>query len=222
MISEFYKLRRTAIKDIASYLAFLAGFIGAAPFAWSLLAAQLETGSFATGLWYFFAIVIAAGMFAGVIGLGIGSVVGLTWELFHRSRRRNQVVQKEPDPLSKPRAANPPARVTREDQPAKLQLVTSTLAPLPDLTGKRLISVRFFENTAELEFGTVRIGIGVGTAVTSSIGRTRYPDSGSHSALCSLIGVRVVNVRAIPADKIEISYETGFVITVARSSLLVA
>jgi hypothetical protein len=50
MISEFYKLRRSAIKDISSYLGFLVGFIGSAPFAWGLLAVQLDAGRFARGL----------------------------------------------------------------------------------------------------------------------------------------------------------------------------
>ncbi len=223
MISEFYRLRRTAIKDIASYLAFLAGFIGAAPFAWGLLAAELETGSFATGLWYFFAIVISAGVFASVIGLGLGAAAGLMWELFHRSRRRNRPARSaflETD--SEINDMGTPRPVRREDQPPRLQLVTPSLTPLPDLAGKRLVSVRFFESTAELEFGTVRVGVGGGTVVTSSTVRTRYPDSGSHSALCSLIGVRVARVRTIPGDKVEISFENGSDLTVARSSLLVA
>ena len=222
MISEFYKLRRTAIKDIASYLAFLAGFIGAAPFAWGLLASQLETGSFVTGLWYFFAIVIAAGIFAGVIGLGLGTAAGLIWELFHRSRRRNRLLHSAFLETVSEVSDMAPRPVKREDQPPRLQLVTPTVAPLPDLAGHRLVSIRFFENTAELEFGTLRIGVGAGTMVSSGSVRARYPDSGSHSALCSLIGVRVARLRTIAGDKVEISYENGSELTVARSSLLVA
>ncbi len=223
MISEFYKLRRTAIKDIASYLAFLSGFIGAAPFAWGLLAAQLESGSFATGLWYFFAIVIAAGVFAGVIGLGLGTAAGLAWELLHRSRRRNRLMHDAfLESVSPVTDMATPRPVKREDQPPRLQLVTPSAAPLPDLSGKRLVSVRFFESTAELEFGTVRVGIGSGTIVSTGTVRTRYPDGGSHAALCSLIGVRVAWLRTIPGDKVEISYENGSELTVARSSLLVA
>ena len=222
MISEFYKLRRTAIKDIASYLAFLAGFIGAAPFAWGLLASQLEGGSFVTGLWYFFAIVIAAGIFAGVIGLGLGTAAGLIWELLHRNRRRNRLMHSAFLETVSEVSDMAPRPVKREDQPPRLQLVTPTVAPLPDLAGHRLVSIRFFESTAELEFGTIRIGVGAGTIVSLGSVRARYPDPGSHTALCSLIGVRVARLRTVAGDKVEISYENGSELTVARSSLLVA
>ena len=60
MQSEYYHLRRTAIKDLAAYCGFLLGFLGSAPFAWQLLVDQLDAGSFARGLWYFFGIVTAA------------------------------------------------------------------------------------------------------------------------------------------------------------------
>jgi hypothetical protein len=76
MISEFYQLRRTAIKDIAAYLGFLIGFIGSAPFAWGLLAVQLDAGRFARGLWYFFGIVTMGGVFAGIAGMGLGVAAG--------------------------------------------------------------------------------------------------------------------------------------------------
>ncbi len=91
MISEFYQLRRTAIKDIAAYLGFLVGFIGSAPFAWGLLALQLDAGRFARGLWYFFGIVTTAGIFAGIAGLGVGIAAGLVWEQIHRYRRSGRV-----------------------------------------------------------------------------------------------------------------------------------
>ena len=41
MQSEYYHLRRTAIKDLAAYCGFLLGFLGSAPLAWELLASQL-------------------------------------------------------------------------------------------------------------------------------------------------------------------------------------
>jgi hypothetical protein len=94
VLSEFYHLRRTAIKDVCAYLGFLAGFIGAAPFAWGLLSDQLASGEFVKGLWYFFGIVVAAGIFTGIAGLGTGVVGGILWEQFHRYRRRNYLREK--------------------------------------------------------------------------------------------------------------------------------
>src|SRR6476469_9204411 len=88
MQSEYYHLRRTAIKDLSAYCGFLLGFLGSAPLAWELLAGQLDAGNFAKGLWYFFGMVTGAGIFSGIAGMGIGFVIGLTWEQFHRYRRR--------------------------------------------------------------------------------------------------------------------------------------
>ena len=112
MLSEFYHLRRTAIKDVFAYLGFLAGFIGAAPFAWTLLGDQLASGAFVKGLWYFFGIVVAAGIFTGVVGLGLGVVAGILWESFHRHRRKEHV-----EPSTVIDAAN---RVDDDDENANL------------------------------------------------------------------------------------------------------
>jgi hypothetical protein len=95
ILSEFYHLRRTAIKDLASYVGFLIGFIGAAPFAWGLLGERLSSGEFVRGLWYFFGIVIAAGIFTGIAGLGIGHVLGIVWEQIHRHLRAKKLIAKE-------------------------------------------------------------------------------------------------------------------------------
>ena len=134
MISEFYHLRRTAIKDLAGYLGFLTGFIGSAPLAWGLLASQLESGTFVRGLWYFFGIVIAAGIFSGIAGLGIGYAGGLAWEQIHRHRRRRRALLK---PMADPPPAGtrpePPHTIPRFESPPKLHLVgshtTTTVSP---------------------------------------------------------------------------------------------
>jgi hypothetical protein len=96
IISEYYQLRRTAIKDIASYLGFLAGFIGSAPFAWGRLAVQLDAGRFARGLWYFFGIVTVAGILSGIAGMGIGVAAGYVWEKLHRHRRSSRIAAHAP------------------------------------------------------------------------------------------------------------------------------
>jgi hypothetical protein len=126
IISEFYQLRRTAIKDITSYLGFLAGFIGSAPFAWGLLAAQLDAGRFARGLWYFFGIVFAAGIFSGIAGLGLGMAAGALWELIHRHRR--SMHQKESAANISESLDRSPRRAeltADQDVPPRLQLVSS-------------------------------------------------------------------------------------------------
>jgi hypothetical protein len=47
------------------------------------------------GLWYFFGIVIAAGIFTGIAGLGIGHVAGIVWEQIHRHLRGKRLIAKE-------------------------------------------------------------------------------------------------------------------------------
>ncbi len=89
-MSEFYQLRRIAIKDLAAYCGFLSGFLGSAPFAWGHLAAQLEIGQFARGLWYFLGITSAAGLFGGIAGLALGFIIGWIWEHAHRQRRERR------------------------------------------------------------------------------------------------------------------------------------
>jgi len=120
MISEYYQLRRTAAKDVAAYIGFLIGFIGSAPFAWGLLATQLDAGRFARGLWYFFGIVTTAGIFAGIAGLGIGAAGGLLWEQIHRHRRQARLDKLEPGAAAS--AVIP--EVTLSDPP-RLQLVST-------------------------------------------------------------------------------------------------
>jgi hypothetical protein len=126
IISEFYSLRRTVIKDIASYLGFLSGFIGSAPFAWGLLADQLDRGNFARGLWYFFGIVTAAGIFAGIAGLGIGMVAGMIWEQIHRHRRREKSQGAALSDVVSETSGPPTASADGIDDAPRLKLVTSS------------------------------------------------------------------------------------------------
>src|SRR5688572_1100853 len=152
MISEFYQLRRTAIKDIAAYLGFLVGFIGSAPFAWGLLAVQLDAGRFARGLWYFFGIVTLGGVFAGIAGMGLGIAAGLMWEQVHRYRRaarnRTMAAFAEND-------AHVPAKVPITVPAAKapkLQLVTPSPRTLPNIVGRRVGAVRFTASSVAVDF----------------------------------------------------------------------
>jgi predicted O-methyltransferase YrrM len=87
LLSEFYHLRRTAIKDLAAYCGFLLGFLGSAPFAWRYLTGQIDTGDFARGLGYFLSYVTVAGLVTGSAGFLIGIAGGWIWERYHRYRR---------------------------------------------------------------------------------------------------------------------------------------
>src|SRR6478672_6458113 len=87
MLSEFYQLRRTTIKDLAAYCGFLIGFLGSAPLAWPQLTAQVDRGNLVLGLWYFFGLVAVAAVAMGIVGLGAGFVIGWLWERYHRYRR---------------------------------------------------------------------------------------------------------------------------------------
>ncbi|HUQ47181.1 MAG TPA: hypothetical protein VM053_02930 [Gemmatimonadaceae bacterium] len=229
MQSEYYHLRRTAIKDLAAYCGFLMGFLGSAPFAWELLADQLDAGSFARGLWYFFGIVTAAGIFAGIAGLGIGFVIGLSWEQIHRFRRNKHAKQKAKLDAMKTtvrEAAPGPVRVpgmTGNDHGAGpgLRLVTPS-EPFPDLTGRRVSSVRFLVRAMEIDFGGLVVEVSGNPIVTAGPKRFRYPDTGSRDAICSLIGTRVERMRFTQGDRTEIRFESGWELAIARSGIAVA
>ncbi|HYN81629.1 MAG TPA: hypothetical protein VES88_09025 [Gemmatimonadaceae bacterium] len=213
--SEFYQLRRTAIKDISAYCAFLLGFIGSAPFAWQFLSAQLESGEFVRGLWYFFALVTVTGLLCGSIGLALGVIAGWLWEQNHRRRRRRN--QARPARAALPGSpegdepAAPPAYKTRPktEDPADapgLRLVPEDAPSTPDLSGRKLASIRFLSDRVELDFGGVTIQTTDSPVIVSGLQRYRYPDSGSRDALCGLIGASVEAMRAVSGEKIEIRF----------------
>lgn len=217
MISEFYQLRRTAIKDIAAYLGFLVGFIGSAPFAWGLLASQLDAGKFARGLWYFFGIVTTAGIFAGTAGLGVGIAAGLLWEQLHRYRRSTKsVVVPVTDETA---GSSEPALRARADSirgEPRLQLITDAAVPLPNIAGRRVVSVTFTTNSIELDFGGIRARApGTMTIVTGS-SRHVYPDPGSRDAVCGVLDARVDRLRGVAGDRIEILLDNGTALLLPR------
>jgi hypothetical protein len=219
ILSEFYHLRRTAIKDVAAYVGFLSGFIGAAPFAWGLLSDQLASGSFVRGLWYFFGIVIAAGIFAGIAGLGFGYVGGVVWEQIHRHRRREILKAKATAEAAS--AASPAEMSPSADEQPRLQLVTEDLPVLPAIDGRQLSSVLFDLKCIELDFAGVRVGVSGNPQLLCGGQRFRYPDSGSRDAICSLIGDRVLAVRSA-SDRFEIRFISGADLMIQRNSIAVA
>lgn len=176
------------------------------------------------GLWFFFGIVIAVGIFSGIAGLGLGYVGGLLWEQFHRHQRSERSKQKEIVEASTIKAdePSPPPSIRLDDQPPRLQLVGGSSAPLPNIAGRRLRSVRFLEDTVELDFGAVRVGLGANAIVSCGTQKNRYPEPGSRDAICALIGARVDRIRLVSGNRVEISYDNGSDLTVLLSGLAVA
>ena len=221
ILSEFYQLRRTTIKDLAAYIGFLIGFIGTAPFAWSLLSDQLAGGAFVRGLWYFFGIVTAGGIFAGIAGLGVGYVGGVLWEQLHRHRRSERLKAKALIEADSQRAQMSAGGSTELTAP-RLQLVSVDSLDLPPLNGRTLTSIRFHIGGIQIDFGGLRLDIKGNPLVISGLQRTRYPEPGSRDALCSLIGDRIDDVRAPSAERIEIHFDSGSELVIPRSSVAVA
>jgi GNAT superfamily N-acetyltransferase len=86
--SDFYALRRTGIRDAVAGVAFLVGFIGAGPFGWAMMQADVNAGDMARGLLRFLAIVVAGGVAAGLAGLVLGTGIGRAWQWMHAAGRR--------------------------------------------------------------------------------------------------------------------------------------
>jgi hypothetical protein len=194
------------------------GFIGVAPFAWGLLGEQLASGAFVRGLWYFFGIVIAAGIFTGTAGLGLGYIAGVVWEQVHRHRRNEKL-------KAKAIAEAVPGIVGGEStsaSPPKLTLVPVADSVLPDIDGRRLDAVRFAAASIELSFGGSRLMMSGNPVVLRGGQRYRFPDQGTRDALCALIGDRVERVRAAGSDRIEVTFESGAELVILRNSVAVA
>jgi GNAT superfamily N-acetyltransferase len=88
VLSEFYAQRRTSIKDGVALVAFIVGWFAAAPYGWPWISRGFDDGgNAARGVFIFLAIVFAAGVAAGLLGLVLGGAIGSAWERYHRSRR---------------------------------------------------------------------------------------------------------------------------------------
>lgn len=87
VLSEFYALRRTSIKDTVGLLGFVFGWFASAPVAWPYIKAGFDTGDPTKGVFRFVLVVFGAGIACGALGLGIGAIGGMVWERLHRRRR---------------------------------------------------------------------------------------------------------------------------------------
>ena len=86
-MSDFYRHKRLIIKDVAGLSFFLLAFAWAGAFVWPLMGRQVNLGEMSLGLAYLLGAIFGIASVAGVVGLLIGSVLGGTWERWHRSRR---------------------------------------------------------------------------------------------------------------------------------------
>jgi len=169
------------------------------------------------GLWYFFGIVIAAGIFAGTAGLGLGYVGGLLWEQIHRHRRSERVKAK-----AIADASVPTAHADDENIAPRLQLVSIDLPAIPDLGGRTLTSVIFLARSIQLDLNGTRVELTGNPLVVCGLQRTRYPDPGSRDALCSLIGDRLEEVRSPSSERIEMKFSSGCELIIPRNAVAVA
>lgn len=214
MLSEFYHLRRTTIKDLAAYCGFLIGFLGSAPFAWPQLGAEIDRGNFVLGLWYFFGLVAVAAVSMGIVGLGAGFVIGWLWERFHRQRRSKRLQNAGSSP-SEPISIEVPLNSPR------LQLIGAERRLSPDLVGRRLNSVRFLPHTVEFEFGGLVVGVSGDASIVAGGTRIAYPEAGSRDALCRLIGSTVSDMRKTTSGDIELDLDTGWGLVLPRAKAVV-
>lgn len=233
ILSEFYHLRRTSIKDLAAYCGFLIGFLGSAPVAWQYLAAEIDGDDFVRGLWYFFGFVIGAALITGFIGLAAGTMIGWSWEQYHRNRRRRRSRQRVPMPVQHPpepdyssairlhsEAAESPGPDPRE--PPRLQLLSPSINVVPSLLRKRLTSVKFLVRTIELDFSGVVVRVTGNPLISAGTEHFRYPEAGAREALCGMIGTTVNRQRTNDAGEVELGLDSSYQLLIPRNAAAVA
>jgi GNAT superfamily N-acetyltransferase len=117
-VSEFYVLRRRAIKDITALIAFVIGWFGSAPFGWPYITAGFDGGNVTKGVAQFLVIVFGGACLAGIGGLMLGAGSGWVWEQIHRRIRP-------------PEKAEAPTAAAREAEAHRA--ARAALPPLPPI-----------------------------------------------------------------------------------------
>jgi len=173
------------------------------------------------GLWYFFAIVVAAGIFSGIAGLGLGFVGGVLWEQIHRHRRRERLKAKAIAEAQLGSSVLIEPSID-DSEPPKLKLVSVDSPDLPDVSGRSITAVKFLANEVVLEIGATRIELRGNPLIVCGSQRTRYPEIGSRDALCNLIGDRIESVRAASPERIEVHFVSGCELIIPRNAVAVA
>ena len=229
-MSEFYKLRRTVIKDVTAFCGFLIGLLGSTPIAWRYLAVQLEANGLVRGLWYFFAVITVAAVLAGIVGLAAGHIMGRLWERYHRHRRGLGGSRgAEPSAAAAVTAPVPGTESTSRHgdggsidlcaEPVRLRLVGAASSPFSPLVNSRLTSVRFSSSGVELDFNGMIVAVSSNPAVVRAGERLGYPDAGSRDALCRLIGGTVNSVNSTAGSEVELSLDNGCQLVFEREAV---
>lgn len=91
-MSEYYARGRAIFADATSFVFFLLGFLGAAPFAWPALQAAFENGTPDRGLAVFIARIFGAGLAVGLVGYVLGALGGRIWQAAHEWLRARHPV----------------------------------------------------------------------------------------------------------------------------------
>ena len=190
------------------------GFLGSAPFAWRFLGAQLESSEFVRGLWYFFAVVTVSGLLCGAAGLALGAIGGWIWEQNHRRRRRIKHEGTRDGDSARPNPGLPVEEnaFTKSEDSAEspgLRLIPQSAPSIPDLAGRKLVSIRFFSDVIEFDFGGVLVVSRDNAVVVTGLQRLRFPDPGSYEVLCNFIGASVDSTRTAPGERLEIRFSAG-------------
>ena len=111
-MSEFHRVRRHAITDLAGFLGFLGGFLIAAPLTFLELKERFESGDLEGGLWTFALRVLGTSVLWGIAGTAIGFALAWGWEGSYRLYRhfRPPRVEGEAEPV-RSRSVAPADRV---------------------------------------------------------------------------------------------------------------
>jgi GNAT superfamily N-acetyltransferase len=117
-VSEFYVLRRRAIKDVTALILFVIGWFGSAPFGWPYITAGFDGGNVTKGVAQFLVVVFGGACLAGIAGLVLGAGGGWVWEQVHRR-------------LRPPEKAEPLSPTAREE--AAHKAARAALPPLPPI-----------------------------------------------------------------------------------------
>ncbi|HUF25666.1 MAG TPA: hypothetical protein VMM18_01695 [Gemmatimonadaceae bacterium] len=209
-MSEFYRLRRTTIKDVSGYAGFIIGFFGSAPFAWPYLVAQAEDGDFTRGVWHFLLIIGAGAIVCAGIGLVFGAGIGWVWERLHRLRRGDSPVSEVARPPHRGEAALPQTKRQGGDG-------APPLGP-EQLVGRRLDSVTFRTDTIELGFGGPFVRLHSHPTITTGGVRHRLSETGGRDALCALIGATVDRMDLTPGRTIQVHFADGSSLSIPIST----
>lgn len=163
---------------------------------------------------------IAAGIFTGIAGLGVGYVGGVLWEQIHRHRRAEKLKRKAVEDARVGSSVPAPAHISHHAP--RLQLVSVDAPDLPVIDGRVLQSIQFQASAISIDLGGIRLRLS-GNPVTVCRGqRYRFPEPGSRDALCSLIGDRIKSVRTPTAERIELVFDSGCELVIPRSAIAVA